>query len=1252
MRALDAATVERPAALLGAASAAGFGRELAVRQRTGDLTVGSDAAPTSIAAASTRLQADAGRVDVTGRIAGVAGAASSVALSAGDRVVLGAGTTIVANGGVDGSDAGQGGRVVLSARNGFSFGPGARVSVAPAPAAGPTGADGGSIELRFDASAASTVLQSGSARPTLESPGGRIVLTGVQNLTAGATLGQTQIDATRSASDAFVAQRDTLVATLGLPVDATVVARPELVFTGAPDTTLTVNRNINLATYRSGGIAGVLTIRSLADLEISGQAIVSSRGLSAVISDGFTDGGARSSSLTDPQGWSLRLVAGADASAAHPMSVGPAASGGDLNIGADRAIRTSTGDISLAAARDVRIGQPTGSTPTERDAAVYTAGTPASTIAAFDLPLTAQRPTYLTRGGDVRITAGRDVVGAEANQLASNWLFRRGTVDASGNVPVRRDANGNYVYAGTSWGPRIDAFRQGVAALGGGDVAVTAGRDVSNVSVSVPTNARFYGPSDRSDPAAANQSSTVLGGGSVSVEAGRDVIAGSVTMQRGTGTLRAGRSITTGRDVFGTDTGTIVAVGDASLTVEAGATARVDRAVDPTMLPQPSGATRTYFSTQGADTRLVIRAAGGDASLRSEDNSAVSLFAITGLSTLTGDMALSAAFGPHTLSIEALTRDVIVGNVDVRLAANARGDLRLLAARNVTGNAANGFAPSTVMLDYDPTVFFSPRAPVPESVIDLTAPYTRVVGGARLGAAVPLHAGDSSVARIYAGSGDVAHDPTSATAWQIETAKPVEVRAGRDVANLALAAKHPDPTDRSVIYAGRDIVSPVPRTATNEIATGGSRVRIGGAGLVELIAGRDIKLGSGAGVETRGNLDDTALPVDGASIVMVAGLPDGPDYRAFLDAYVAPAATRGRGYDTELATFLKSVGVRADALDAGGRWAALGALPGAQQAAFARLVFFTELRDAARAAADPASPTVGNYQRAYDAVATLFPKDGKGNIELVFSKIRTERGGDIQLLAPGEVCRGASAGCGPGEGGTFVGNIVAGLLTPQPVRSASRLSPTDFGILTLGGGSIQGVAGNDVAVNQSRVFTVGGGDILLWSSYGDIDAGRGSRTAIASPPPVVTVDPQGNIRVEVPGAASGSGIGTLITRADVAPGSVDLYAPKGAIDAGEAGIRVSGSAFLGASEIRNAGAISAAGPSVGVPTASSASNVSLASAGTSAASATKSAGDAAERDAADAASRQRTASRVLILEFLGFGDEGEEAYRRRQQRGR
>ena len=48
-------------------------------------------------------------------------------------------------------------------------------------------------------------------------------------------------------------------------------------------------------------------------------------------------------------------------------------------------------------------------------------------------------------------------------------------------------------------------------------------------------------------------------------------------------------------------------------------------------------------------------------------------------------------------------------------------------------------------------------------------------------------------------------------------------------------------------------------------------------------------------------------------------------------------------------------------------------------------------------------------------------------------------------------------------------------------------------------------------------------------------------------------------------------------------GDVDLYAPLGTIDAGEAGIRVSGNVNIAAQNVLNAANIKAKGDSVGIP---------------------------------------------------------------------
>ena len=63
----------------------------------------------------------------------------------------------------------------------------------------------------------------------------------------------------------------------------------------------------------------------------------------------------------------------------------------------------------------------------------------------------------------------------------------------------------------------------------------------------------------------------------------------------------------------------------------------------------------------------------------------------------------------------------------------------------------------------------------------------------------------------------------------------------------------------------------------------------------------------------------------------------------------------------------------------------------------------------------------------------------------------------------------------------------------------------------------------------------------------------------SAPPTRVLIDPQsGAVQTDLAGLATGGGIGVLATVAGVAPGNVDLIAPVGVVDAGDAGIRSSG----------------------------------------------------------------------------------------------
>jgi hypothetical protein len=143
-----------------------------------------------------------------------------------------------------------------------------------------------------------------------------------------------------------------------------------------------------------------------------------------------------------------------------------------------------------------------------------------------------------------------------------------------------------------------------------------------------------------------------------------------------------------------------------------------------------------------------------------------------------------------------------------------------------------------------------------------------------------------------------------------------------------------------------------------------------------------------------------------------------------------------------------------------------------------------------------------------------------------------------------------------------------------------------LGIVTVKGGNVSAYVNNDFLVNQSRVFTLQGGDILMWSSYGNLDAGKGSKTVSSTPPPLLMVDPKtGTFNVDVTQSVVGSGIRVLLASKNVIPGSVDLYAPTGQINAGDAGIGAAGNIYLGAPHIVGADNINFGGVAAGVPVA-------------------------------------------------------------------
>jgi len=367
------------------------------------------------------------------------------------------------------------------------------------------------------------------------------------------------------------------------------------------------------------------------------------------------------------------------------------------------------------------------------------------------------------------------------------------------------------------------------------------------------------------------------------------------------------------------------------------------------------------------------------------------------------------------------------------------------------------------------------------------------------------------------------------------------------------------------------------------------------------------------GISSIGNQSNPVLPFAGADIVAAAGI--GPssgldssplDFAAFESQFLVPGALPSALYLPDLGALLGLTGASDDQV-----WNAFDQLPKENQDDLALDLFYLVLRDAGR---DHNNGTGSGYASGFAAISALFPDTtGQGYISLTSREIKTTSGGNISLLAP--------------SGQLEVGLNVAGT------------QPVDQGILTEDGGNISIFTQGNVDVGTSRIFTLNGGNEIIWSSQGDIDAGASSKTVQSAPPTRVLVDPQsGAIETDLAGLATGGGIGVLETVPGAPPSDVDLIAPNGTINAGDAGIRVSGNLNIAALRVLNAGNIQVGGKSSGVPTVAAPNTAGLAAA-SSAAGSTSNASDQASNEARNRATQQNHPDlpSIITVQVLGYG---------------
>jgi hypothetical protein len=140
----------------------------------------------------------------------------------------------------------------------------------------------------------------------------------------------------------------------------------------------------------------------------------------------------------------------------------------------------------------------------------------------------------------------------------------------------------------------------------------------------------------------------------------------------------------------------------------------------------------------------------------------------------------------------------------------------------------------------------------------------------------------------------------------------------------------------------------------------------------------------------------------------------------------------------------------------------------------------------------------------------------------------------------------------------------------------------------------------------------------------------------------VLVDSLGNITLSFSGAVAGSGIRTIQIDPSVNPGDVNLVAPEGTVNAGDAGIGAAGNINIAALHVVGLDNITFGGNATGVPAQVSSIGVSLAGASSTANAASNSSTNAATANAekeAAAAPLSQAALSWLDVFVTGLGEE-------------
>lgn len=757
--------------------------------------------------------------------------------------------------------------------------------------------------------------------------------------------------------------------------------------------------------------------------------------------------------------------------------------------------------------------------------------------------------------------------------------------------------------------------------------------------------------------------------------------------------------------------GPILAPGDGTITLQTLGDLAVSGAVDPGRVPMQNATSVTtggvtgdgysWFTLWTANSGIVLDSAGGNVSpenvLPLPNDYADSTILPTDLD--------KAILYPPSLDVIATGGSIYYGGAGataqqamIELAPSPVGSLEMLAEGSIYGDAVStgmpylwamsGAAASTEATPFNPgyTLFTHAATNTNSSSIISTANWTSSDGVNALFTFGPdtvtsdIHADDPDPALFYAVTGEIfdlrfgdifqPNGSNIASPIYYIGATSADILAGGDIVDLGAPYVIPLADNQNTGQEGSgndvgDVNTFILNNSPNDvsvISAGGNiyyaNVVVGGPGTLEVMAGGNIYQGDHGLIESIGPIYDID-PYDhsaGASIIIMPGVgAAGPDWSAFAELYFDPANQGdpeqnpddvAQTYQAQLYQWLQQnydyTGTQADAL------AYFLGLPVPQQSVFDLQVYFDELNASGLEFNEPSSLRYKSYVRGKEAIATLFPStnaagqsiDYSGSLimdsgdqaffvensasKLWDSGVHTEFGGSIQIVDPG--------------GAVTVGSNA---ITPGP----------NTGILTEGSGDVDIYALGSVELGLSRIFTTFGGNIVIWSATGDINAGRGAKGTVVFTPARRVYDAYGNVALSPTVPSSGAGIATLAPIPEVPAGNINLVAPLGIVDAGEAGIRVSGNLNIAALQVINAANIQVQGTATGIPE-TVAPNISGLTAAANTAGAATNAAENAARQSRQPYQPQDLPS-IFTVEVIGYGggdepDQGSQDDQRRR----